>query len=213
VRDASGRVQSVYDPAGHQTAYAYDVPNRVDSVSVYESVGPLWTHYYYNAMGTIDSVVDPRRVKRSWRYDAAGRPIWMTDDVGNNEYRLFNHAGFLDSLQTRVGYMIRYTHDAAGRETQMMYPQNAFIAGTTVPGDTILRTYDAVGRLLTARNHTGVDSLVSNLEGTVRSDKQVTTLSVSPPGRGTTAAAGASRSSTGPTRCITAIVPMPASAR
>ena len=174
-RDASRRVRSVYDPAGDRTDYGYDVLNRTDTVSVYESVGPLRTRYYYNTMGVIDSVVDPRGVKRSWQYDAAARPIHMTDDLGHSDSSKYNRAGLIDTLYTRKGHFVYYSYDAAGRLTRLFH-----LGAAPAPADSILRTYDAVGRLLTVTNATATDSLTYNREGSVRSERQIVRLSGSP---------------------------------
>src|SRR5439155_13695288 len=71
------------------------------------------------------------------------------------------------------GHVIRHTHDAAGRLIQTTYPASTFMQGTSIAGDTVVRTYDAVGRVLTAQSRNGVDTLQYNLEGTVRLERQI----------------------------------------
>lgn len=97
----------------------------------------------------------------------------MKDDLGNTEFNYFNAAGLLDSTRTRDGHVIRHTYDAAGQLTQTIYPANTNMGNSSVPGDTIVRSYDAVGRLLTATSRNGIDSLQYNLEGSVRSQRQI----------------------------------------
>src|SRR5207245_4716035 len=123
--------------------YVYDLLNRVSTVTAYDDTlltGPKPTRYYYNPAGAIDSVVDPRSVKRSWAHDAADRDTMMTDEVGNTERRHFNRAGLLDTLTTRIGHIIAHTYDAAGRLIQTTYPANTYPPGASIPGDTIVRS-------------------------------------------------------------------------
>ena len=175
LRDSYRRPRFVRDPMRHRTDYAYDLLNRIDTVKVYDDTllnGPKLTQYFYSPTGTIDTVLDPRLVMRRWTYDAADRPITMIDDMGNTEYRYFNRGGLLDSLKTRLSHVIKNTYDAAGRLRQTTYPARSYL-GKTMAGDTIVRSYDAVGRLFTAENRNSVDTLQYNPEGTVRSERQI----------------------------------------
>jgi RHS repeat-associated protein len=178
VRDASTRVTSIYDPLSHRTDYVYNALNLVRQVQVYEtypSAVTLTTQYNYNPVGAVLSVVDPRNVTRSWSYDAANRPVRMTDDVADVETRYFGPGGQLDSIRTRDGHVVRNTFDAAGRYTRTVYPSNTPRANTTVPGDSILRTFDALGRMLTATNSNGTVTYTYNPEGTVVTERQQVT--------------------------------------
>ncbi len=177
VRDAYARVHFATDPNHHRTDYYYSLLNAVDTVVVYDDTllnGAKITRYHYTKSGVVDSVIDvSRTVRRSWRYDAADRPLSMKDDLGNADSNYFSAAGLLDSTRTRDGHVIRHTYNAAGQLTQTIYPASTVMPNSSVPGDTILRTYDAVGRVLTATNRNGIDSLHYNLEGSVRSERQV----------------------------------------
>ncbi len=174
-RDAYTRVTQVRDPARHLTVYTYDKLNRVDTVTVYDDTllnGPKKTRYRYTRTGLVDSLVDPRGVVRTWRYDAADRSIRETDDVGKHGYSYLSAAGLVDSTRTRNGHVIRHVYDAAGRLTQTIYPANTLMPNTSVPGDTILRAYDVVGRVRSVTSRNAIDSLWYNREGSIRMERQ-----------------------------------------
>lgn len=174
-RDAYTRVTQVGDPARHLTVYAYDRLNRVDTVTVYDDTllnGPKKTRYRYTRTGLVDSLIDPRGVVRTWRYDAADRSIRETDDVGKHGYSYLSAAGLVDSTRTRNGHVIRHVYDPAGRLMQTIYPANTLMPNTSVPGDTILRTYDVVGRVRSVTSRNAVDSLWYHREGSIRMERQ-----------------------------------------
>ena len=169
-RDGYTRVTAMRDPARHLTRYVYDLLNRVDTVTVYDDTllnGPKPTAYRYTGTGLLDHIQDVRGVSRTWQYDAADRMILEVDELANSIQTYFNLAGLVDSTRTRKGHVIRHTYDAAGRLTQTIYPANG-----SVPGDTIVRTYDVMGRLQSAINRNTVDSTWYNREGSVRMERQ-----------------------------------------
>ena len=178
VRDLFTRVTSVYDPLSHRTDYVYNKLNWTTQVQVFETYPTsttLVTQYTYDRVGSLVSVVDQRNVTRRYAYDAAEQPVSMTDDVGNLERRYFGPSGLLDSVRTRLGHVIKNSFDPAGRHTKTVYPANTFSQGTVVPGDSILKTYDAADRLLTAQNAQGTVTYTYNLEGTVKTERQLVT--------------------------------------
>jgi len=153
-RDALQRVINDYDPAGHRTELVYDQINRIQQVLQHvEGIDsgyttPLTSTYNWGAEA-LSSVVDPRSVPRSYGYDAALRPKTETDDYGYAETRFFNRAGLVDSVHPRAytpgdPQTVRHTYDAAARELKVAWP--AHDASST---DSVLYTYDAMGRILT----------------------------------------------------------------
>lgn len=175
-RDAYTRVRYLTDPGGHRTDYSYDLFNRVDTVTVYDDAqlnGPKKARYRYTRTGQVESITDPRDVVRAWLYDAADRTVRETDDVGNHGFSYFNAAGLVDSTRTRNSHVIRHVYDAAGRLTQTIYPANTLMPNSSVPGDTIVRTYDVMARLRSVTSRNAIDSLTYNREGSIRTDRQI----------------------------------------
>ncbi|HWP38704.1 MAG TPA: RHS repeat-associated core domain-containing protein [Gemmatimonadales bacterium] len=152
VRDNVQRVTNVYDPAGHRTELVYDALNRVlQSIQHPHSsdttfATPLITRQHFT-IDVLDSIVDPRGVARGYRYDAANRRTQEVDDYGSVERTFYDRAGNVDSIRPRfyVTLVIRHAYDEAGRLTKKAWP-----ARETLPADSVLYTYDLVGRVLTA---------------------------------------------------------------
>lgn len=179
-RDHMERVDSVYDAAAHLSAYDHDSLNRVTAVHVPEAAlsgAVLTTAYNYSPTGQLLSVVDPRGVTTSWTYDAADRAVQTTDEAGKVETRYYGPSGLLDTLQTRrgvvAGYVITFAYDAAGQLLRTIYPTDSYLANTSIPGDTVIRAYDAVGRPDTVVDHAATVTFTYNPEGTVKSEHHV----------------------------------------
>jgi RHS repeat-associated protein len=176
-RDGYRRVIRVFDPADHRTDHAYDVMNQDTAVTVWDGGQAFTTRYSYAVTGQILQVLDPRNVSRSWNYDYAGRPVVMFGEDSAGETRWFGPSGLLDSVRTRNGHVIRHTYDPNGQLLRTTYPAaaNTFnIANhdATIPGDSILRTYDAVGRPVSIRRSTSTITNTYNREGSLRSQRQ-----------------------------------------
>ena len=179
LRDAARRVWRVIDQAGHVTDYGYDALNRINAVTQ----GGYTTQYHYSRTGMVDSILDPRGVKRSWAYDAAERDTAMVDDWGKVERRYFSSSGLLDAVRTRdssatAPHVVRHTYDAAGRlmstaTTGFADPRSACCSSAYIPADTIRWTYDLAGRPDTIRRARSTITRVYNREGTLRSERQV----------------------------------------
>src|SRR5690606_758159 len=126
--DNLGRIIAVYDPYGWKTGYTLDALNRVTRSELYkqkfshptepsplppghysdgdEPLDSSWptsvpTQYGYAPTGQPDSVVDPRGVKRWYKYDARGLVVREVDDTGRVKHAFFSVAGLLDSLRMR----------------------------------------------------------------------------------------------------------------
>jgi RHS repeat-associated protein len=177
-RDQYGRVSSAYDRAGHRTDYWYDLLNRMTVVWTYDSGAVYSTTYSYLPSGPLWRVRDSRGVKQQWSYDAALRPISMTDEAGATELRFFNRAGQVDSVRTRAGSTITSRYDAGGRLISTRYPAmthsfNRSDQNRTIVGDSITRAYDASGRLSRAVRARDTLAFEWNREGSLRSERQL----------------------------------------
>jgi len=184
-RDGSQRVTHVYDPEGHHAERVYDALNRVvQLIRHVEFVDPgytqpLVTSFHY-AIDVVDSIADPRKVPRAYRYDAAGRRTKEIDDYGHADVLYYDPAGLVDSVRTRMdtvgrSQVIRNTYDAAGELTKTAWPP---LAPTLK--DSILFTYDVAGRLLTATSSTRRTSRTYFALGAVKSEVQSDAVGGSP---------------------------------
>ncbi len=186
VTDGYGRTAEIYDPLGGKSNYVYDALNRTvrsyqhtpvrtppftvtqscqanqllcaDSTWPFSPALPdsLGSIYKLGAM-TLDTVIDPRNVKRAFGYDAQGRQRIEQDEFGYQKIAFYDRAGLLDSILTRDSIKVRFKYDTIGRRTFMSFPQRAspFTSSgdqTVVLGDTVRYTYDIMGNVLTAQN-------------------------------------------------------------
>jgi RHS repeat-associated protein len=153
-RDTAQRITNQYDPGGHRTEFVYDALNRtLQAIQHVEGVdsgfaAPLVTRRHY-AIDVLDSIIDPRNVARTYQYDAGGRQTAEVDDYGHIEARYFNRAGLVDSIKPRFyqggAGVIRMTYDANGRVSKKAWP-----AREVLTADSVLYSYDALGRMLSA---------------------------------------------------------------
>jgi RHS repeat-associated protein len=178
-RDSKQRATDFYDTGGHHTQYVYDALDRVTSTIQHVEqagnsgfpadsgyTGALTTTSHYN-IDVLDQVTDPRGVIRTFQYDAANRQIGETDELGKTETRAFDQAGLLLSAILRTGDTVRYAYDAAGRKTK-----TAWGGRDNLPADSVLFTYDVMGRMLTAvtrdkrvaRTYDGAGNLATDLQ-------------------------------------------------
>ena len=158
-RDSYERVSNAYDAAGYRTEYVYDLLNRTTDVKQHvEQAGnsgypadsgystPLVAHWHW-ATDVVDSVIDPRGVKRTYAYNGRNQPVTETNDYGVVETRYYGPGGLVDSVRTRTGQVIRYGYDAAGRRTKVAWAVRNF----PLSPDSVLNHYDVMGNLDTAR--------------------------------------------------------------
>lgn len=146
--DVAGRVDVALDESGHKTSYRYDDLNRIIAVGRFSSpTDSLVTRYNYN-VDVLESVVDPRSVKRTYEYDQLGRVTAEFDEDSVGEYRSLNLAGLPESITTRNGHTITMTYDGAGRLTKRKWParsQSSFTTNVTVPADSQIIAYSVNG--------------------------------------------------------------------
>ncbi len=102
--------------------------------------------------GTLDRMEDPRAVPRAFVYDARAALIRETGDYGSIVKTFLDKSGLGDSTRLRSGAVTRHRYDAAGRDTLMFFPTKQYTINglpNPVPGDSVRRSYDALGNLLT----------------------------------------------------------------
>lgn len=151
VRDTVQRVSDSHDPGGHHVSYEYDAVNRLRFVREHlEEIpgsgfsSPLETEYTYGT-DLLDSIFDPRNVRRTYRYDAAGRLIAEGDEAGVEETYSLDAGGLVTSAVNRRGATITNAYDLVGRRIKTIWPGvDGFLA------DSLRLTYDAMGQLTRA---------------------------------------------------------------
>jgi RHS repeat-associated protein len=173
VHDPLGtRVRRVYDPMDRDTLilqytsaqpnpYGIDplAPSRCDATQVLcsDPTAPftpalpatLNTRKVFSAL-TLDTVADPRNVRRDYRYDARSMMTRERDDYGIAMLSFRGKSGLLDSTRFRTGFVTWNTYDAAGRRLVQFFPSIGYDGHGTVPGDSIRYGYNNLGNMLTA---------------------------------------------------------------
>jgi RHS repeat-associated protein len=114
----------------------------------------------FRTFGSADSVLDPRGVRRVFRYDPRGTTRLEEDDYTRKAKTYVGLSGRVDSVLARTNLTTRYRYDNNGRLDSLIYPLVPHIPGATfsrvVPGDTIVTMYDAVGNVTYRRNGASV---------------------------------------------------------
>jgi RHS repeat-associated protein len=136
------------NPTAFTTTYAYDVNNRLVSVTMPKGGK---TTYTYDANGNRDSVVEPRGnvqganpndFKTSYAYDAAGRLLTTTDPLQHVTTNHYDAVGNLDWTKDANNHQTSYSYDAAGR----------ILTVTAPDGGLTTYTYDGNGNLKTRKD-------------------------------------------------------------
>jgi len=134
VYDVGGRrVQSI-DPAGHVTAYGYDLLDHV-----------IWMQTNVQA-GTC--VAPPCNVTTTYGYDRAGQRVSVTDPRGYTQYAAYDAAGERTSATDALTRTMTWNYDLGGRMLAQHDPRGV--------ADDISYAYDGLDRVITttARNLT-----------------------------------------------------------
>jgi YD repeat-containing protein len=159
--DVSGRVSLVTDPEENDTAYGYDLFDRLASVT---QPGNAVTAYDYDGQGNLSQVTDAEGNATAYAFDDMGRVVQTNSpDAGVMSYA-YDPAGNLVSRTDALGNTVTYTYDALNRLVQEQYPdpnqdvtftydQGAFgkgrRTGMTDESGSLALSYDARGRLTT----------------------------------------------------------------
>lgn len=160
---SDGDVATITDPAGEQTAYAYDGLGRVITKTVHISGSqPLVTSFTYNGQSQVLTQTDPgvtdhvtgavHTARTTNAYDADGNltSVTVADLTGGDSPRsktyAYNSHDELASVTDAMSAVTKYAYDAygnkvqqidpAGNETDYTYDPNAHLLTTTVAGYT-----------------------------------------------------------------------------
>lgn len=147
--------------AGCDAAYFVCIDSAVSidppEVSPSDS-GHFKTRYVYGS-ATLDSVLDPRNVVRTYLADARGEQRGERDEFGQLQTAERNAAGLITSITSRDGFVTTFQYDALGRRTTMTMPQRGSQHpgdAQVVPADTVVTQYDAMGNPTLTQNRDAV---------------------------------------------------------
>jgi RHS repeat-associated protein len=164
VYDAAGNLESVTDPDGQKTTYAYDADNEQVKVEApsgtvteteYDDAGQVVsqtdgnkhvTKYVRNALEEVTEVIDSLGKKTTKEYDAAGNMTSLIDPEGRTASYGYDPANRLIEVKYSDGKTptVKYEYDEDGNRTVMSDG-----TGTTT------YTYDQLGRLTEAKDGHG----------------------------------------------------------
>lgn len=141
IGSSDGRIIAIQDPAGRTTNFAYS-GNLLTSVT--DPAGNSW-RYAYDENGRMIRKTDPGNNTSENGYDAAGRNISSTDAKGTTKTIRYDSAG-TSTVTEKDGSVWTHAYDPA---------LNAPTATTDPLGNTVLRSYDARGNLLSITDPNG----------------------------------------------------------
>lgn len=168
--DQSGRVTAEVDRSGHRTQYFYDADGRVARV---QQPSGAETRFTYDAHGDVtrvvraaSSAVEEGTPSFSIEYDAARRPVALTDPNNDRVKVEYDAAGNATKVTDPAGGVTSSTYDAAsrltartdpsGRTWKFAYDGEGRLRQLTLPGgQSVLGVYDPMGRLLSLKEPAG----------------------------------------------------------
>jgi RHS repeat-associated protein len=164
--DDAGNVNSMVDPNGNLTTYAYDFMDRIGEVAQWvndPNLRDLVTGYGYDAQGNLASVTDANSHSTTYVYDDMGRVVSTTSpDTGTTRYQ-YDEAGNLRVKKNAKAVTVEYAYDNLNRVTLADNPGTADDVGYAYdlrangkghltdmsdPSGTIAFGYNARGRLV-----------------------------------------------------------------
>lgn len=173
--DAEGRVKTHKNAKNETEKFEYDA---IGNLIRKEAFDGKVTEYTYDKMGHLTKVVDGSG-ERAFTYDACGRIIKETDQVGQEESLTYDEKGKIASFTDKEGNHTRFSYDSAGRllkeETisaadaqKLKKDPDAKVDSTTEQ----LLTYNAVDEVLSSTNAIGEKTAYTyDAEGRVTSVK------------------------------------------
>lgn len=168
IRDASGRIAAITDPAGKRITYAYGANG--DLASVTDRVGAV-ARFNYNGSHGLTDYTDPRGIVTArYNYDSDGRLVSVTDAAGMTVETTHDVANNREVVRDRRGNVTTYTYDdngnvveivnALGHKTTIGYDGLGNETSTTdALGNVTLKTFDVQsGKQLTLKDPLGHSS-------------------------------------------------------
>jgi RHS repeat-associated protein len=156
------KLKSRTDRAAQSTTYAYDLTNRITTVTA-----PLGrtTRFGYDTSGKVSSIVNPKNETTGVLWSADNKVSQVTEPTGNFSTYTYNDNGYLTSRTNQEGERTELTYleqavDANDTGKHLSLLQTVTrpkgVATDTVPGDYQWRyAYDGAGNLNTVTDPTG----------------------------------------------------------
>lgn len=167
---SDGRLQSLTDPAGNVTQFAYNIAKNTITTTNPDLGVVVRTN---NSFGNPLSITDPLGRTTTYTYDAAQNLPSQTDPLGNTSSYTYDANGFqtseTDPLQhtTKKAYdrfgNITSRTDALGNTTTISYDAafNPVLENDSL-GQSLSGSYDAVGNVVSLTNANGKTTLFAH---------------------------------------------------
>jgi RHS repeat-associated protein len=168
--DSRFSIIKIIHPDGGIERFAYDDPKTNRRTGVIDQHGHQ-TLYTYNSMGNVTSVTDPKKIKTDLTYAANNIDLTgVTNGLGTLQIA-YDASRNVESITNRLGKTISFVYDSYGRPTLATDPAGSTayayyepshasrhqLKEITRDGKTLgAFTYDAVGRVATRTDATGL---------------------------------------------------------
>ncbi|HEX8029555.1 MAG TPA: LysM peptidoglycan-binding domain-containing protein [Vicinamibacterales bacterium] len=149
--DGRGNLTMSAKPQGQRTSYAYDAANNKVRETDANGLVATWG---YNAANQLTSHIDIGGASYSYGYDLAGALKTQTSTRGQSlSYEYAANGQLRQVTDNYRGSSTRYDYDAEGNRTRETFKENSLVYRE------VTSTYDAQGRLSTAQDTSGPNSL------------------------------------------------------
>jgi RHS repeat-associated protein len=140
--DTVGRVVSIANPVGAQTANVYNALNEVTSTT---DPNGAQIQFDYDHNGNALTRTDANSHNTTYTYDSLNRALSRTDALLNAESYAYEPGGLINQDIDRNGQVRGWTYDALGQATQIGF--GGTTSSPTAYTSTINQTWDAGDRL------------------------------------------------------------------
>jgi len=174
IYDSLGRLKSETDPLSHSMAYQY---NAMGSPALQTDANGQRTCFYYDELNRLvgknyrsddDCLSNPTPYDVAFAYDALGRRLSMTDDLGTTSWS-YTNLDLPKNISAPLSPPVSYGYDTLGNRTSLSYDDKTFTYGyndlnqlSQVTGSGLTSPvqygYDAAGRLKTMTRPNSVDT-------------------------------------------------------
>lgn len=120
------QVMSERDARGNLTSYTYDSAARLATVTTPTSAGSATASAFYDAIGRLTEVRDPRGYSTTYSFDDPNRRVTERDHSNRAWVRAFDPEGNLLTENFPDGRSFSYTYDTLGRLDYLNYGGGRF---------------------------------------------------------------------------------------